>query len=466
MDKEFDKKCKEQGVSCILFDGRIDITNVLVEADGTNRSHPARIKEEHYSVVSEPGSDYLFHFTPPKATKEDSHAGQIAKILYNWLQEKGFDNTLLAIGGDSTNVNTGVNAGVMRKVELHLKRKLVWIVCSLHTNELPLRHLIINLDGPTSSNNTFSGKIGKLLPVATDLKINQNFQPIRVGPPLLHLTDEVVSDLSTDQHYGYMMVTAICNGDVPQRLAMLEVGPVNHSRWLTTANRLLRLYVSDHQLDENDEEKLRKICAFVIGVYYPCWFNIKVKHSWIEGPRHVLFQLACLQSQPADVIGIVSPAVKRAAWYAHSEHVIQTLLCSNEKDERTLGVNAILKIRGDGEWEVQLGNASVRVRKTPEIELDATSLLELLNCQKVHHEPPLTCDLTTSQVKQIINAPMEVPDWPCHTQSIERVVKMVTEASGRFFTQKKRDGGIRAQEFSRRLMAKNETKRDLLDLID
>ena len=76
------------GVSCILFDGRIDITNVLVEADDTNISHPARIKEEHYSVVSEPGSDYLFHFTPPKATKEVSHARPIAKILYNWLQER------------------------------------------------------------------------------------------------------------------------------------------------------------------------------------------------------------------------------------------------------------------------------------------------------------------------------------------------------------------------------------------
>ena len=201
------------------------------------------------------------------------------------------------------------------------------------------------------------------------------------------------------------------------QLVMLEVGPVNHSRWLTTANMLLRLYISEHQLDENDEEKLSKICAFVIGVYYPCWFNTKVKHSWIEGPRRVFFQLACLQSQPADIIGIVSSAVKRAAWYAHSENVIviQTLLCSNEKEERTLGVNAILKIRGDGECEVQRGNASVRVRKNPDIELDATSLLELLNCQKVHHGPPLTCDLTTSEVKQIINAPMGVPDWPCHT---------------------------------------------------
>ncbi|KAI4787029.1 hypothetical protein KUCAC02_036728 [Chaenocephalus aceratus] len=42
--------------------------------------------------------------------------------------------------------------------------------------------------------------------------------------------------------------------------------------------------------------------------------------------------------------------------------------------------------------------------------------------------------------------PMEVLNWPCHTQGIERVVKMVTEASAKYFSQEKRDGGIRAQE--------------------
>jgi hypothetical protein len=88
------------------------------------------------------GSNYLFHFTPEKATKEGLHAEQIAKILFSWLKERGFDRTLWAIGEDSTNVNTGVKAGVMRKLELRLDR-----MYNLHTGELSLRHLIV--DGPT-----------------------------------------------------------------------------------------------------------------------------------------------------------------------------------------------------------------------------------------------------------------------------------------------------------------------------
>ena len=49
----------------------------------------------------------------------------------------------------------------------------------LHTNELPLRHLIANLDGPTNSKNGFKGPIGKLLSKVNKLKRLKKFEPIR-----------------------------------------------------------------------------------------------------------------------------------------------------------------------------------------------------------------------------------------------------------------------------------------------
>ena len=54
---------------------------------------------------------------------------------------------------------------------------------------------------------------------------------------MIELKEDVIGDLSTDQKYGYMMVTAIRNGAVSVDLANMDIGPVNHSRWLTTANR-------------------------------------------------------------------------------------------------------------------------------------------------------------------------------------------------------------------------------------
>ena len=51
-----------------------------------------------------------------------------------------------------------------------LWRRLLWILCMLHLNELPWRHIFVALDGPTSSHNTFLGVIGKILPNVEDLE--------------------------------------------------------------------------------------------------------------------------------------------------------------------------------------------------------------------------------------------------------------------------------------------------------
>ena len=48
--------------------------------------------------------------------------------------ERNLGKQLKVIGGDSTNVNTGREGGVVQWVERKLRRRLVWIVCDLHTN--------------------------------------------------------------------------------------------------------------------------------------------------------------------------------------------------------------------------------------------------------------------------------------------------------------------------------------------
>ena len=465
LEAEFEKELGEKGVSCLLFDGRKDDTKVMLEMEGSSKRFPGLIKEEHYSVCSEPGGRYLWHFVPEEATEKRKHAEIIADHLVDWLKERNVQDDLQALGGDSTNVNTGWEGGVMQWVEKKLGRRLVWIVCDLHTGELGLRHLIIDLDGPTLSNNRWSGPLGKMLDTATELEINPNFTKITVGPPLIQLSDEVIKDLSTDQFYGYMMSNAIRTGVLPERLAHLEIGPVCHSRWLTTALRFLRIWISKHGLKGKKLQNLRMIVEFIVGVYLPNWFNIKVKHSWVEGPRHVLYQLELLRSQRKKVLDLVMPTIRRSAWYAHPESIIQALLCSDKEEERKAGVDKILEIRGEGDEETQVGDSSVRPRRTPTINVDATSLLELVDWTSDVTEPPLTCKLTTSAVKMFVATPMEVPDWPSHTQSVERCVKMVTEAAGHVYSQERRDGYIRGQVVSRELMSLNKSKQDIENLV-
>ena len=465
LEDEFEKQLGKTGASCVLFDGRIDATKAMLEMEGVSRMFPGLIKEEHYSVCSEPGGRYLWHFIPEEASENKKHAEIIADHLIEWLRERNIEDYLEAIGGDSTNVNTGWEGGMMQWVERKLGRRLVWIVCDLHTGELGLRHLIIDLDGPTLSNNKWKGPLGKMLDAATDLEIDPNFTRITVGPPLTHLPDDVLKDLSTDQFYGYMMINTIRTGVLPERLAHLEIGPVCHSRWLTTALRFLRIWISKHGLKGKKLQNLRMIVEFIVGVYMPNWFNIKIKHSWVEGARHVLFQLELLRSQKKKVLDLVMPTIRRSAWYAHPESVIQALLCSEKREERQAGVDKILEIRGGGDEETQVGDSSVRIRKTPAINIGATSLLDLVDLSVGATEPPLTCKLTSSSIRRFVETPMEVPDWPSHTQSVERCVKMVTEAAGHVYSHERREGYIRSQVVSRELMSKNKSKKDIVKLV-
>ena len=71
------------------------------------------------------------------------------------------------------------------------------------------------------------------------------------------------------------------------------------------------------------------------------------------------------------------PTVKRPAWYAFSEMIIQTLLCSNDVEE-TSGVKTKNQPVEVIAIKFGIGNVSVCPRKTPVINTDASSLNELI----------------------------------------------------------------------------------------
>lgn len=105
--------------------------------------HKQIIMEEHISLIKEPGSIYLGHITPTSGTSK-----AIVKEITDYFSkhEKSLSD-LLAIGCDGTNVNVGKYGGIIRLLEKQIKKPLQWIVCLLHMNELPLRHLFAYIDG-------------------------------------------------------------------------------------------------------------------------------------------------------------------------------------------------------------------------------------------------------------------------------------------------------------------------------
>ena len=74
-------------------------------------------------------------------------------------QNKIDTSKIVAVGCDGTVVNTGKVNGVIALFESELKRPVQWLVCQIHGNELPLRHLIQKLDESTSGPCGWTGPI-------------------------------------------------------------------------------------------------------------------------------------------------------------------------------------------------------------------------------------------------------------------------------------------------------------------
>ena len=102
----------------------------------------------------------------------------------------------------------------------------------------------------------------------------------------------------------------------------------------------------------------------------------------------------------------------------------------------------------------------IRYFRPPKINKSAKNLTDLLPPEEeCRYEPPLTMHLSNVDLQNIINEPLSV-DIPCHSQGVERCVRMVTEASGEVYGKEARDGYIRAVLKSRDFMPSFETKRD------
>lgn len=444
----------------IYFDGRKDLTRAMV-LDSSDHLHPRIIKETHVSVTVEPLGMYLGHITPDDAVHPVKPARKEAEAIYELLGQHGATESCLVLGGDSTASNTGWRGGVMAHLEKLLGHKCHWAVCQLHTNELPLRHLIQSLDGPTSSKDGFTGPVGKLLSTVNQMEYNPNFIALPNGEDLINIPDNIVKNMSTDQNLCYKLCKAVKSGSLPPELREIQCGLLNHARWLTTGMRLVYMWTRHHGLTGQHLVDLEVLVKFCLQSYFKLYFDIKVKHKLEDAPHHILTQLRILKKQPKRVQDIVTHYIRTGAWYAHPENVLLSLLASSDPSERKFGVDQILKLRGRS----ALGDMRVRPRKTPRLNISASTLSQLITWNKGEvQEPVFTCSLTKDKIKAFIEKPFVVPHFNIHTQSTERAVKQVTEAAKAVVGPEARDGYIRARAHHRDGMPIFKTKKNIMCL--
>jgi hypothetical protein len=429
-----------KSIVSIYFDGRKDRTTVQEQKD--SKYYRKTVVEEHITLVAEPDQVYLGHFATDSGT-----AKNICKGICEFLESNNIDDeNLVAVGCDGTAVNTGANGGVIRLMEVHLSRPLQWLVCQLHANELPLRHLIEKLDGKTSGPRGFVGPIGKQLQKCETLPI-ANFQPIKVDIPFVD-----INDLSTDQKYLIDIHQAVSSGECNPDLSRRNPGKMAHSRWLTTANRILRLYVAT----EEPSEELQDIVSYVMNVYAPVWFAIKRSKSIVDGAHNLFKTIQYSQPLNDNVKRIIQPVIQRNAFFGHPENILLTMIQDDRSQIRELGWRRIKKARAEYRGK------TIRDFKIPPLNFESTDYTNLINWQDIKvTEPPLTRKFVSDDDMEDSIANRTVKDihkLPCHTQAVERLIKLVTEASSAVVGAKSRDGFIRNRLSSRQVMPTFETK--------
>ncbi|KAJ8870204.1 hypothetical protein PR048_029220 [Dryococelus australis] len=177
--------------------------------------------------------------------------------------------------------------GVIHTIEEQVKRPLQWGVCLLHFNQLPFRHLFQTLD-----------------------EIDRNF-------------------FSKHQQYLLDISSAIKSGRCPEDLSIREPGPLSHSRWLTTANRVLRLYLSI----ENPTDEHKILVSFILQSYMLVWFHIKKSKYFTNGPEHAFEVIKSSRFLHKNLLKGIDPVIQRNTFSTHPENLLLSMI-SDKRDHK------------------------------------------------------------------------------------------------------------------------------------
>ena len=115
-------------VNAIYFDGCKDATQIVVQ--GPNDTHYRSIElEEQCTIVGEPGSYYLTHFS-----HEDGKGRTIAQKLFDSMRGTDLEDRLAIVGTDGTACMTGKFSGCIRHRNCYIDHFSGLCVCSMLTS--------------------------------------------------------------------------------------------------------------------------------------------------------------------------------------------------------------------------------------------------------------------------------------------------------------------------------------------
>ena len=296
--------------------------------------------------------------------------------------------------------------------------------------------------------------------IAGDIHKSEVVSFDKVEANLDDISEEILKDLSRDQNLLYRYAKAIISGTVPTDLKDQKPGPLCHSRWLTLALRLMILYTRK----VNPSPALIKIIRFIIQVYTVMWFKITKFPHITMAPKHIFEMMNLIRAQPEDVMTIAMETLQHNAYHCHPENLLCAMVADADAGVRSEAVERILKLRKKIPKKPRSKIArGIRFFKPPPLDWSCTSYTTMINWDSnkvVVTEPIFTKNLEDDGLNSLRASPLSLPSYPCHTTSVERCVKLVSEASKQVYGEEARHGLILSRVGARVQRKVFETKKD------
>ena len=278
----------------------------------------------------------------------------------------------------------------------------------------------------------------------------ENLDVINFKPVFFDLLDMSQIDLSTDQQYLDDIHKFVSAGKLSKALANKNPGKMAHSRWLTTANCILRLYVSTVE----PSQTLKIIVEHITKVYAPVWFATKNTSFSRNGALHLFKTIELTRMLIPDVRNIVYPVIQHNAFFAQPKNLLLCMINDESSDIKQFGWRQIKKAREQSKGK------TIRTFQIPDLDFEAVMHFDIINWQKVNLTiPPLTCSISNDEINHLISSKgKNFLHLSCHMQAVERCIKLVMEASFLVCWQNSRDGFIHSEIKSRQKVPSFETK--------
>ena len=179
------------------------------------------------------------------------------------------------------------------------------------------------------------------------------------------------------------------------------------------------------------------------------------KQTVLQRWRHLFQNIYKSLYLSTEIRAVIDPVIQQNGYFAHPESVLLSMLTDDRKHIRELTVRRIIRARSE-----QYGLRTFCIPKKNFVAKDYINLIYWENTAT--SEPPTLTNTSVTDLEMFVaSGDVPVVDFPkylYHTQSVERCLKLVTEASAAVCGVKARDGFIRVRLESGQLMPNFNTK--------